>query len=43
MFSAPIIFILEVFLMNNIMLQDLLNKLEEYNPEEIEIVKKRMK
>ncbi len=29
--------------MNNIMLQDLLNKLEEYNPEEIEIVKKRMK
>ena len=26
--------------MNNIMLQDLLNKLEEYNPEEVEIVKK---
>ena len=26
--------------MNNIMLQDLLNKLEEYNPDEVEIVKK---
>ena len=26
--------------MNNITLQDLLDKLEEYNPEEVEIVKK---
>lgn len=26
--------------MNNITLQDLLDKLEEYNPEEVEIVKR---